>query len=153
MKISIKLPKNRVNEGLLQVMNDDAVLAEFPCLGKADNGAAKLVENLDRNPLKPFGDTPLGTWTAEFDRGIGLEERTYGEFGVFKLTPTSGDALTSHQPPYNRKGIWIHGGVPGIYGNLRPTYGCIRVRDKVIKEILNLIKIHGPISSVETVEV
>lgn len=132
LTIRIVLPKDRAKYGNLTV----ATVATFRCLGKADNAAAKRQGNPQRDPLKQYGDTPPGVYIGTL--GMTYKGRTYGEFPVIMLSPVSGDALRA-QKEGGRSGLWIHGGELRN-GELRPTYGCIRVDDSTQKILVDLLK-------------
>lgn len=125
VQIHIALPADRTRPGTLDLIVEGLVaLRSIPCLGKADNARAAAAKNRDRNPLLPYGDTPLG---------------------VYRAVP-----VVTHQPPHKRMGRWsiallgvggpardamvlrsglaIHAG----RGNDRlvPTFGCVRLLDR-----------------------
>jgi hypothetical protein len=62
---------------------------------------------------------------------------TYGQNRVMYMDPLSGDALTAEDN--GRSGLWLHGGSLRD-GNLRPTYGCIRVDDDFMLRLYELSK-------------
>lgn len=136
MKIEIRLPANRALPGWLRVLDERGVaLLGCACLGKADNLEAARRRNPSRDSLKPFGDTPLGSWVG----AIGAKQtdtRVYGIHPVIMLRATGGDALQATKN--GRAGIWIHGGALRM-GNLRPTFGCIRVADPHMAAILEIL--------------
>lgn len=130
MRIVATLPKDRNLPGVLRIVDERGVTAFFcPCLGKADNARARAEGNPTRDPLRPFGDTPLGFWKATIGPRFTKPEdvRTYGVHRVIMLSPLGDDAKRAYD--YGRRGIWNHGGALGPGGRLRPTHGCIRVLD------------------------
>lgn len=152
MRIEITLPRDRTQPGRLVVFGPNGTqLGSFPALGKADNQEAARRGNPTRNPLRPFGDTPTGTWSAKVGK-VMPDTSTYGLHPVIYLWPTGGDALTSHSPLNRRTGIWLHGGSLGAAGQLRPTYGCIRVHDGTMARLHGWIRQYGPITNLEIKE-
>lgn len=136
MRIEINLPANRNLPGWLRILDaTGASLFGCACLGKADNLEARRRGNPNRDPLKPYGDTPLGQWRGRISPKPMADTRTYGIHPVIMLTPVGGDALAAHD--LGRRGIWIHGGALRI-GSLRPTYGCIRVANEHMAAILEI---------------
>lgn len=124
----ITLPKNRAEVGTLEVINI-AGHRVFTCdaRGKADNAKAKSENNPDRDPTKPWGDTPTGAWAS--CRVTRFKGRTTLGMGWIKLPAAhavSGDAV---QAKINgRTGLGIHAGRGN--GSLMATYGCVRVFDR-----------------------
>ncbi len=146
------LPVDRSQQGTLQVWSDGSLVASFPCLGKADDAMARQKGNPKRERRRPFGDTPLGTWTVR----VGIRKRevdVYGPEMVLMLWPTGGEAMQAYAAPNRRNGIWIHGGDPNAAGGLRPTYGCLRVSNKTMAELHKLIARFGFPVTLETKEV
>lgn len=115
-------------------------LREISCLLRADDQAAARNGNASRDPVEPFGDTPTGMYEAiPFRRDLPATAvdvlRSYGPWGWFALRPVSGDALAAEKN--GRFGLLIHGGDPGKGGELRPTFGCIRVYNADLKAMLD----------------
>lgn len=131
-KIVIKLPKNRLNLGSLNIYeNGTALRGPIRCLGRADGMLAAAAKNPKRDPLLPMGDTPLGTYTGTIvPAGIGSGAlRSYGPNKRVLLTP----------PPKGRAGLMLHGGAPSNGGGLRPTEGCVRVSNEDMARILETL--------------
>lgn len=136
-RIEVRLPANRALPGWLRVLDEHgAALYCCECLGKADGLAAIKARNPTRDPLQPFGDTPLGQWRGRISAKPMADTRTYGIHPVIMLDPVGGDALRA-QKEGKRSGMWLHGGALRI-GSLRPTYGCIRVADDSMAAILEI---------------
>lgn len=134
LRIEIRLPANRALTGTLRIIDEaGVVLFSCPCLGKADNARARAENNPTRDPLRRFGDTPLGLWRARIGRKM-ADTRTYGIHRVITLEGLGGDALRACQN--GRSGIWAHGGALDLLRRLRPTFGCIRVADDHMAAIL-----------------
>lgn len=143
---------NRNLTGALEVWHDGAKLADFPCLGKADNDMAAKKRNPSRNPERPYGDTPTGLWKV-YVSIIAQDKDTYGPGPLLLMTPISGQAIKAYKAPNPRSGILIHGGNLGAAGQLRPTYGCIRVHNETMARLHEFIRQHGQIQTLETKEV
>jgi len=129
MRIDIYLHKDRTLPGVIRWDEDSSAR----CFGKSDNAAAKKAGNESRDPLKPYGDIPLGNYKAVVTVP-GSPDRSYGPHKRLNLTPTAGPALQAFAN--GRYGIMIHGGDLAPNGNLRPTHGCVRVDDHAMENIL-----------------
>lgn len=132
MRVIITVPRDRRLTASLSIEDE-----QFTCLCKADNQTAAKKGNPSRDPLKMFGDTPLGLYKAKVGSRL-PGERSYGKFPVIRLTPTSGDALIAKQKG-RRSGLLIHGGHLGPQGRLRPTNGCVRVSDETQERLIALM--------------
>lgn len=150
MKIEVKLPTDRTHLGNLLLLNDDGdiVLGPVPCLANSDSEYAQINGNPTRDPLKRGGDTPLGQWTATWEKFTGSVgesvEHSYGPHGKVHLHATGGDALTAQNN--GRTGICIHSGPlnPAYTATLglRPTHGCIRIMDEPMLDLLTEMAAH-----------
>lgn len=140
MKLIVTLKPDRTRLGVVELWNTAGVLFSAPALGKADNAAAKARGNPTRDPAKPFGDTPLGVFTAtvrHFTLPIAEDiEHSYGPYGW--ITWSVG----------NRIDLGLHGGDPGTAGRLRPTHGCVRTTNDFMRRLMDVL---GP--PIETIEV
>jgi len=151
MNLVAILPKDRSQTGTLEAWNAGTLVGSFSVLGKADNAMARQKLNPTRDPVKQFGDTPVGTWRMTCG-ACQLDVGTYGTEPVYTMWPLSGQALASHSPANRRAGIWLHGGEPNAAGGLRPTYGCLRVSDVTMAALHALTAKHGGIDTMETKE-
>ena len=130
----MRLPKNRWNLGTLEMQDKSGsvVFGPVSCCGRADNSGAGAHGNPTRDSTKPYGDTPLGVYQvvglSPVDQHDEHEVRQYGRQEKIVLDPISGDALKSKRN--GRYGLLIHGGALSDNGQLRPTYGCIRLGDE-----------------------
>lgn len=139
--IVIALPHDRSQPGILRVLEEDGrEVLRVPCLGKADNLGAANHGNPSRDPRKPFGDLPTGSYAI---RGLSPVDATdpeeinrYGPHGKFVLEPLSGDAFAGKEN--GRYGLLIHGGLPAAGQKLRPTYGCARLFDADMAQLVAL---------------
>lgn len=154
MELVAIFPKDRTKLGTIEARNGASLIESFQMYAKSDNAEAAKHGNASRNPLKPFGDTPTGTWNVRTGKAFtsAADVRTYGPNPVFTLWPTGGQALASHGPNNRRTGIWLHGGALNASGGLRPTFGCLRVHNETMARLHDLAKQHGPITTLETKE-
>jgi hypothetical protein len=150
MKLVATFRKDRSLMSELKVTHSGGV-ETFLCLGKADDAMAAKKRNKLRDPRRPYGDTPTGTWTARLGV-IQREARTYGPYAVIMLWPESGQAKEAYEPPNPRSGIWIHGGDLNSNRQLRPTFGCIRVSNETMARLVELLNQNGRIATLETKE-
>ncbi len=132
--LTISLPADRTHLGTAEIEGQT-----FIVLGKSDNGAALAHHNPSRDPLLPFGDTPIGTY-----RGAvvppGLDAAGFGPGRRILLIPQAGDCVTAEQN--GRRGIMCHGGDPNPaytqWGGLRPTDGCVRFSNANMAAVIDL---------------
>lgn len=93
--------------------------------------------NPSRNPLLPFGDTPLGVFIGTVIPA-GTDTAGYGPGKRILLTPVSGDCLTAEKN--GREGLMCHSGDPNHaytqWNGLRPTFGCIRLSNPDMAAII-----------------
>ncbi|MCA9805817.1 MAG: glucosaminidase domain-containing protein [Cyanobacteria bacterium HKST-UBA02] len=136
--IIIELPKDRAKVGRLTVVDWKAeiIAGPFPALGKADNKAAITNGNPKRNPIKPFGDTPTGLYELSITDPLTPQE-SYGPNSTLRMTPVSGQALKAKLN--GRRGLLIHGGLPGAGRRLRSTHGCVRLFNEDMKLLLDAV--------------
>lgn len=140
--IEVKLSRTRQFPGSLTLTDaSDAVLfGPVPCLGRADGFAAAQHNNAVRDPLKPFGDTPTGTYACTLEPAAPTDPadlRSYGPNRRILMTGTAGPAL---EAALLRSGLMIHGGAPGNGGGLRPTHGCLRLSDENMAALVAVVK-------------
>ena len=149
LRIEVSLPSNRALPGWLRLLDARGnPLYACPCLGKADNAEAIARRNPTRDPLLPFGDTPLGQWEGRISAKPMADTAVYGVNRVITLRAVGGDALQAAKN--GRAGIWIHGGSTRM-GRLRPTYGCVRVADEHMAALLKILDQHpAPWVPIET---
>ena len=108
--------------------------AEFRVLGRGSS----TVSNPDRNPFLYAGNTPTGDYES-----FGLadtanwNQSSYGPWGAVRLKVIGGDALLAEQ--LGREGFLIHGGSPGIFSGFRPTFGCLRLHNADMRQLIRLI--------------
>ena len=142
MRIQVVLHHDRLRPGALTVLPDAggaALLGPVPCLGRADNEAAALHGNPDRDPKRSFGDTPTGEYRVAktVPHSGETDIHSYGAHPSLLLDPQTGDALLAKQA--KREGLMIHGGAPSTAGGLRPTHGCIRLSEDNQLALLNAV--------------
>jgi hypothetical protein len=128
MKIRIGLPENRDYAGRLEVLDASGavVFGPVPAAGRAHDELAAGHGNVPRNPLRPYGDTPLGTYTV---RGV-------VESAVL-LEPASGQAALADA--HGRFRFFIQGG-GGDDGGLPATAGGVRLHDRDLEQLLALVR-------------
>jgi len=129
MQIYARIPKNRVGEGTI-TWGDRS----YPCRGKADNQAAIDHGNPQRNPRRPFGDHPAGSYRVTEVQKRGAEDATYGPYRLNVQPAGQGDeARAREDAEAGDDGIMIHGGRLQADGvSLRATHGCLRVHNTTI---------------------
>lgn len=134
--LRVLLPNDRYATGSLKVFNDKGkiITGPFEVLGKADNENAIDKGNRDRNPLFEGGDTPTGTYTLKVE----TPQQHFGDSPVIRLFPKSGDALDSYEN--GRHSLLMHGGPLKPNGDLRPTLGCLRVKNEDLDKLVEVIQ-------------
>lgn len=155
--LHVVLPKNRRQVGEMWLKDGDAViLGPFECRGKADNSAAAKHDNpptgspSQRDPRRPYGDTPAGRWSAcriaargHFHAGDGIGpvwiplDREHAADGATKelLTPGANKSDPLHT---ERSNLGIHGGRGN--GDLMATNGCLRVHDSAMTLLASALR-------------
>ena len=155
-RILVDLLKDRTRLGKLRFFSDDMELRfECACLGRADNAEARKHGNPTRDPKRPFGDTPVGTYRVLAIRSAGSspsDVRSYGPHAAIAIEGTSDDAMAARVVG-KRTGLLIHGGALSANKTLRPTHGCIRVSDPDMLALHGAIATHGRPAQVIVTEV
>lgn len=141
-RLRVLLPRDRLKLGTIELLKSADLASGFPwqqvippikCYGKADSQAAAGAGNPKRDPLRLYGDFPLGEYSCRLvlvappDKLSVAFKREYGPYGFIELTPTAGDALTAAKN--GRYGLRVHAGDATPLGTLRPTHGCLRISD------------------------
>lgn len=148
MNLIARLPAGRLTIGSLTLAEGPQELFMVPCYGKADNAAATAAGNPTRDPLRPFGDFPLGLYRVTpyiipTDQRKLLSPtfiRTYGPYGYLICDPEEGDARTAARN--GRFGLRVHSGALDARGRLRATHGCLRCADDALLRILEALRGH-----------
>ncbi len=141
-KLIVTLPPQRDVEGTVHLEEDGRRLAgPFPVCGRADSSAALRHGNPTRNPLLPFGDTPLGLYRVlgllPSGFGTALPRKHFGPNDVLVLQPIGGDAALADAN--GRFHTLIQGGQESRDKRLLPTNGSLRLRDKDQKRLLRAL--------------
>jgi hypothetical protein len=145
--IRITLPTDRTRSGTLSLsrVNGQTLLTDVEALGKADSQRASAAGNPTRDPTRPFGDTPEGTYNVprvvDTGPGTNYSSSSYGPHAALVLQPSSGQALTAASN--GRVGLLIHSGNIGANGRLRATHGCIRLSNDNMGRLLQAIRDAG----------
>lgn len=137
--IETRIQEDRNIPGTITVKKDGEVLFERRCRGEADNTYARQHDNPDEDPTKIGGDHPEGqykiTAILRFDKEH-PKYRTYGP-AFLAITGIDGEAYLAHLQ--GRRGLAIHGGKLDAQGNLRATFGCLRVDDETAEQLADLV--------------
>lgn len=138
MKLWSQLPKDRFRDGRFWLTDDGGtvIFGPVPCRGEADNSGAAAHGNVLEDPTKSYGDHPAGTYRVLEVFWAPQPPRSYGP-AFLKLEPTGGEAYAAKAN--GRSGIGIHGGDPGPSGELRPTFGCLRLRNDDINVVATVV--------------
>lgn len=153
MKIEVELPTDRKKTGTLKLVSTTSGLVLFgpvAVLGRAARNTAAANGNPNGDALLPFGDTPVGTYNVPaIVANGGSTSRPvaqYGQSGSIRLDPVGGDALQAKNN--GRTGLLIHAG-RHAYSSvidpkaLKPTNGCIRMRDWDLQLLIDAIRNNG----------
>lgn len=134
--IDIITPKGRDLQGPLIVFDNTGVLFKIHSLCRGSNP----------NRLKAAGngDTPTGRATTNYNPNAHKGEFSYGNYGLIYLEGIDSEFNIATQN--GRAGIAIHSGhTSGYYkksledmGKLMATYGCIRIYNNDMKELVKL---------------
>ncbi len=138
--IVVLVPADRTRLGELRLLDDaeQVVFGPVPCYCKADNASAAKHGNPTRDPERSHGDTPLGGYNAFVSTPPAVfgpdYRKKYGPNPFIVLDPQSGQALRAKQN--GRHGLLIHGGDLNAQGKLRPTFGCVRLFNADMAQLL-----------------
>lgn len=146
MRIALRLPIERAEEGYGFLVNDDGTVREGPfrCLGKSDNAAAAAHGNFDpaatpdpRDDRKPYGDFPYGVYRVVRVDRFAPPHPSFGSC-FLALDPIEGNAWRGETA--GRTGLGMHPGplLPGE--RLRPTFGCCRITEPCAALLAPLIE-------------
>lgn len=120
----IILPQDRTQPGVLTLFNADLnIVLKAPCLGRSAGILDRVTGRVRRDRLAYRGDTPLGNYALSFVTRLAKPITGIGALWV-GLDPVAGEALEAERA--GRRGLGIHGGRGEV---LRPTHGCVRLRD------------------------
>jgi hypothetical protein len=122
--ISIVLWRNRFRPGRLHYVSGGKTSFECDCLGRSAGVFDRLTGTVRRDPLAWRGNTPTGTYAETFVSHLAKPVLGIGRLWI-GLDPVAGQALEAERR--GRRGLGIHGGRG--HGQLKPTHGCIRLRD------------------------
>lgn len=130
-RLIVWLPEDRAGIGdALLLTSAGLSFGPFPVLGKADSRMAARHGNPARDPVKPYGDTPTGTYRlASWSPVPAGKQARFGALW-FPLVGQSGQARRAVEG--GRSGLMIHG---GRGDRLVATYGCLRLRDRDVETI------------------
>lgn len=145
MKISVLLPRDRTRPGTLFLFSGTVEIFSADCLGKADNAQAAKNGNPTRDPVRPWGDTPTGTYHPVKVRRFEPEHATLGPYAI-PLLGAGGQALeacTARPDKPARTELYVHATRTNDAGRgedrLIPTYGCLRLEDGDMKALVEAI--------------
>lgn len=134
MNILILLPRDRLTAGRLHLFDQRGdKLASYHVLGKADNERAAREGNADRDPTRPYGDTPRG----RFEMTAVTDSPNPDKLGRrwIPLVGVEGDALLATER--GRVGLGIHAGRGDE--RLVVTFGCPRLLNRDMAELEKLL--------------
>ena len=129
IRVEMSTDRDQIGSLSLETAGGRRLAGPFSAYGRSDNRAAGAHGNPTRDPVRPFGDTPTGSYAVPravaTGPGTAYVPRSYGPNGALVLKPTGGQAAQA--AANGRVGLLIHGGDPGTAGRLRATHGCIRL--------------------------
>lgn len=134
-KINVLLHADRFMPGRLRYYSaGQQLIFACDCLARSAGILDKLTGAVRRDPLQYRGDTPTGIYALTFISRLARPPRGIGGLWI-GLDPVSGQALRAEQ--LGRKGLGIHAGRGN--GALRPTHGCIRLRDADMQALADAV--------------
>lgn len=138
IQVKVKLSERRDLSGIMMVIGQSGALAQFQVLGRGSKGQGDT-------QMQVKGNTPTGEYEiSEIADTSEWSQYSYGPNGALRLKPISGNALTAEKK-HGRKGLLIHGGALGRAkywrgaGELRATFGCLRLSNHDMKRLRELI--------------
>jgi hypothetical protein len=146
LELRVELSSDRDQMGTLRLYKQGVSIAgPFRAFGRSDTQKATTHQNPTRDPTRPYGDTPTGTYdvprAVTTGEGTSYSNHSYGPNGALVLKPTSGQAATA--AANGRIGLFVHGGDPGQGGKLRATHGCIRLSNADMAALMAAISMAG----------
>ncbi len=151
LQVLVELKTDRRRVGRLRLVALDAGggaggskdLFRCRALGLADMATALKAGNPARDPLKPFGNAPCGTWTGcrlvtrqKFAPNDGIGPR-WIPLHHTRAADEATRQLLNPRRPMCRWELGIHAGWGN--GHLMLTQGCIRVRDEDFDRLAALL--------------
>lgn len=140
--IKVQLSEARSQSGIMTILGRNGVLAQFEVLGRGSVGGGDT-------QMSVKGNTPTGRYeVSEIADTTNWNQNSYGPNGALRLKPISGNALAAEQQA-GRTGLLIHGGALGGTnywrgaGELRATFGCLRLSNRDVDRLRNLIWAEG----------
>jgi len=112
------------------------ILGPFRILATASTRVARKHGNPLCSPSLPFGHPPLGSYVILASLPPGRRRSRagrYGRLGALVLDPVAGEAAVAGRR------IVLHGGPLDRKGRLRPTRGGLRVSDRDLAALLDLM--------------
>lgn len=123
--LRVTLPRDRRQSGDFSLIDPAGnTMLVGPCLGKADNQRAMEAGNINRDPVRPYGDTPAGHYKPTRIQHLVPAHHRMGVY-VIAMVGSAGQALAAMT---ERTGLYVHGGRGDA--RLWPTYGCLRLLDR-----------------------
>ncbi|HUE36102.1 MAG TPA: hypothetical protein VMO20_01825, partial [Candidatus Acidoferrum sp.] len=144
IKIVVRLPHDRDYAGWIHVESaaGKRLAGPFPVCGRASDQLARDGKNLRRDPVLPFGDTPLGKYQVqkiiESGGATAYSSEEFGSSGIVLLQPVSGEAALADAN--GRFGFFIQGGALSRTGRLRPTDGSLRLANRDLRKVVSLLR-------------
>lgn len=134
--LKVYLPTNRWLPGFARLFGPDGErrLYDLPCRGKADNKKAAANGNPDRDPTRPWGDTPAGRYEPARVLEFNPRKSTFGRYAIL-LEGISGPAFDAKEN--GRTELAIHGNRGS--DRLVATYGCLRMFERDIALLAEII--------------
>jgi hypothetical protein len=155
-QIIIQLPQNRSIEGDIHLENPDGqiIAGPFRALGLSPAFLALIKGNRDRNPLRPYGNMPLGDYeiVAIYPTGSGthFEEKQYGTRGIIVLAPVAGDGAIAQRN--GREKFLIVGNLINDEENLRSTSEGVRISARAMGALVDVLTMVSPPVLVRCIE-
>lgn len=140
LHFEVRLKKNRNIPGKLLVFETEShhrqcskvPIVEFNTLGRGSRGKGDT-------QFLTNGNTPMGFYKiSELVNTRKWSQSSFGANGAFRLKPLAGKALIA-ESVFGRDGLLIHGGATRKSGKLRPTWGCLRLRNKDVVELKKIV--------------
>jgi hypothetical protein len=155
-QIIIQLPQDRSKTGEIHLENPNGqiIAGPFRALGLSPAFLALTKGNRDRNPLRPYGNMPLGDYeiVAIYPTGSGtpFEEKQYGTKGIIVLAPVAGDGAIAQRN--KREKFLIVGSPASDEENLKATDVGVRISDRAMAALVGALVMVSPPVRVRCIE-
>jgi uncharacterized membrane protein YgcG len=140
LNIKVRVPEKRGSTAVVEIRSGLSKIADGVAVASASADLAARHGNPHRDPLRPWGHPPLGSYRllAQGPAPAGCDAEYGGQLLVFQ--PESGEALEAES--FGRLLLLAYAGPAAKGGLLRPTQGGLRLEQKIFDALLATLAAH-----------